>query len=202
MYVKVSNKSTSQRKLQLFITNDLERARQVGDCHAQQTHRPCTCLHPVQQPFSQSQNIRCLFKKVFATDATGYNSEIRILNLQSQCQPSGLLNRKQRSKWATLSNYFKYPDYVRIAIYTTNAVKAEHHQQFRKGTKTKGGFANKNSLLKLFYAGILKASERWTHPIQNWNLTLAQLPIHFPGQLEKYLSLWLQTQKLEYPPLF
>jgi len=57
-------------------------------------------------------------------------------------------------------------------------------------TKTKGGFANENSLLKLLYAGILKASERWTHPIQNWNLTLAQLTIHFPDRLEKYLSLW------------
>lgn len=93
-----------------------------------------------------------------------------------------------RSKWPTLSNYFKYPDYVRTAIYTTNAVEAVH-RQFRKLTKTKGGFANENSLLKLLYAGILKASERWTHPIQNWNLTLAQLTIHFPGRLEKYLSL-------------
>ncbi|WP_390901240.1 hypothetical protein [Shewanella xiamenensis] len=23
--------------------------------------------------------------------------------------------------------------------------------------------------------------ERWTHPIQNWNLTLSQLSIHFEG---------------------
>lgn len=35
--------------------------------------------------------------------------------------------------------------------------------------------ANSNSLLKLLYAGILKAAERWTHPIQNWNLTF----LHF-----------------------
>jgi len=83
-----------------------------------------------------------------------------------------------RSKWPTLSAYFKYPDYVRTAIYTTNAVEAVH-RQFRKLTKTKGGFANENSLLKLLYAGILKASERWTHPVQNWNLTLSQLAIHF-----------------------
>jgi len=93
-----------------------------------------------------------------------------------------------RSKWTTLSAYFKYPEYVRTAIYTTNAVEAVH-RQFRKLTKTKGGFANENSLLKLLYAGILKASERWTHPIQNWNLTLSQLTIHFPGRLEAYISL-------------
>lgn len=93
-----------------------------------------------------------------------------------------------RSKWPTLSAYFKYPQYVRTAIYTTNAVEAVH-RQFRKLTKTKGGFANEHSLLKLLYAGILKASERWTHPIQNWNLTLSQLTIHFPGRLDQYISL-------------
>jgi len=56
---------------------------------------------------------------------------------------------------------------------------------FCKFPKTKGGFANENSSLKLLYAGILKATERWTHPIQNWSLTLSQLTIHFPDRLEK-----------------
>ena len=93
-----------------------------------------------------------------------------------------------RSKWPTLSTYFKYPEYVRTAIYTTNAVEAVH-RQFRKLTKTKGGFANENSLLKLLYAGILKASERWTHPVQNWNLTLSQLTIHYPDRLDGHISL-------------
>jgi transposase-like protein len=68
------------------------------------------------------------------------------------------------------------------AIYNTKAVEAVHHQ-FRKLTKTKGGFANDTSLLKLLYAGILKASEKWCMPVQNWNLTLSQLAIHFEGRL-------------------
>lgn len=93
-----------------------------------------------------------------------------------------------REKWPTLSAYFKYPDYVRTAIYTTNAVEAVH-RQFRKLTKTKGGFASENALLKLLYAGILKASERWTRPVQNWNLTLSQMAIHFPERLDEYISL-------------
>ncbi|MGL5990617.1 MAG: IS256 family transposase [Plesiomonas sp.] len=93
-----------------------------------------------------------------------------------------------RSKWQTLLAYFKYPDYVRTAIYTTNAVEAVH-RQFRKLTKTKGGFPNENSLLKLLYAGMLQASERWTHPVQNWNLTLSQLSIHFAGRLDGHIDL-------------
>ena len=68
--------------------------------------------------------------------------------------------------------------YVQKVIYTTNAVEAVH-RQFRKLTKTKGGFTNENSLLKLLYAGIMRATERWTHPVQNWNLALSQMTIHF-----------------------
>lgn len=93
-----------------------------------------------------------------------------------------------RSKWLTLSAYFKYPDYVRTAIYTTNAVEAVH-RQFRKLTKIKGGFTNENSLLKLLYAGNLKASERWSHPVQNRNLTLSQLSIHFDGRMDDHIDL-------------
>lgn len=93
-----------------------------------------------------------------------------------------------RNKWPTLSAYFKYPDYVRKVVYTTKAVEAVH-RQFRKLAKTKGGFANENSLLKLLYAGILKASEHWTRPVQNWNLTLSQMAIHFPERLEYHISL-------------
>lgn len=93
-----------------------------------------------------------------------------------------------RNKWATLSAYFKYPDYVRTVIYTTNAVEAVH-RQFRKLTKTKGGFSNESSLLKLLYAGMLKASERWSHPVQNWSLTLSQLTIHFEGRLDGHIDL-------------
>ena len=93
-----------------------------------------------------------------------------------------------RNKWATLSAYFKYPDYVRTVIYTTNAVEAVH-RQFRKLTKTKGGFSNEGSLLKLLYAGMLKATERWSHPVQNWNLTLSQLTIHFEDRLDGHIDL-------------
>jgi transposase-like protein len=77
---------------------------------------------------------------------------------------------------------------VQKVIYTTNAVEAVH-RQFRKLTKTKGGFANENSLLKLLYAGIMRATERWTHPVQNWNLTLSQMAIHFGDRVSDHVAL-------------
>ncbi|MEX9839400.1 IS256 family transposase, partial [Raoultella planticola] len=79
-----------------------------------------------------------------------------------------------RRKWDHLSAYFRYPESIRKVIYTTNAIESVH-RQFRKLTKTKGAFPNENSLLKLLYLGLLNAQEKWTMPIQNWNLALSQL---------------------------
>lgn len=93
-----------------------------------------------------------------------------------------------RRKWANLSAYFKYPKPIRTIIYTTNAVEAVH-RQFRKLTKTKGAFPNENSLLKLLYAGILNATEKWTMPIQNWSQALSQLDIYFEGRLDGVLDI-------------
>jgi len=93
-----------------------------------------------------------------------------------------------RRKWENLSIYFKYPEAIRKIIYTTNAVEAIH-RQFRKLTKTKGAFPNENSLLKLLYAGILNASEKWTMPIQNWSQALSQLDIYFEGRLDSVLDI-------------
>ena len=129
-------------------------------------------------------DLKCVYKAATLTAA-----EIALDELDAKWGDKyPMVIKSWRSKWTTLSAYFKYPDYVRTAIYTTNAVEAVH-RQFRKLTKTKGGFANENSLLKLLYAGILKASERWTHPVQNWNLTLSQLAIHFEGRLEAHIAL-------------
>ena len=116
-------------------------------------------------------------------------AEMELDRLESKWgQQYPIVRRSWRNKWENLSVYFKYPDYVRKAIYTTNAIEAVY-RQFRKLTKTKGGFPNENSLLKLLYAGILNASKKWTMPIQNWNMTLSQLAIHFDGRLDDVLDI-------------
>ena len=129
-------------------------------------------------------DLKCVYKAATLAAAESALDELEV----KWGQQYPVVIRSWRSHWAHLSTYFKYPEYVRKAIYTTNAVEAVH-RQFRKLTKTKGGFANENSLLKLLYAGMLKASEKWTHPVQNWNLTLSQLAIHFEGRVEQYLDL-------------
>ncbi|MGB3514519.1 MAG: IS256 family transposase [Microcoleaceae cyanobacterium] len=93
-----------------------------------------------------------------------------------------------RNKWENLSVYFQYPADIRRVIYTTNIIESVH-RQFRTLTKTKGGFPNDNSLLKLLFMGIQNATKKWTMPVRNWSLTISQLSIHFEGRLDKTLNL-------------
>lgn len=129
-------------------------------------------------------DLKCVYKA-----ATLNAAEIALDELDARWgERYPMVIQSWRSKWPTLTTYFKYPDYVQKVIYTTNAVEAVH-RQFRILTKTKGGFANENSLLKLLYAGIMRATERWTHPVQNWNLTLSQLAIHFGDRVSDHVNL-------------
>lgn len=85
-------------------------------------------------------------------DVSEEAAEMELDRLESKWgQQYPIVLRSWRNKWENLSVYFKYPAYVRKAIYTTNAIEAVH-RQFRKLTKNKGGFPNENSLLKLLYA--------------------------------------------------
>ncbi|NAW82011.1 IS256 family transposase, partial [Vibrio sp. V43_P6S15P86] len=145
----------------------------------------------IHQIRSSIKYVASKHQKEFMTDLkTVYRAvskeaaEIELDRLESKWgQQYPIVLRSWGNKWANLSVYFKYPEYVRKAIYTTNSIEAVH-RQFRKLTKTKGGFPNENSLLKLLYARILNASKKWTMPIQNWNMTLFQLAIHFDGRLD------------------
>ena len=93
-----------------------------------------------------------------------------------------------QNHWEHLSYYFKFPQEIRKIIYTTNIIESVH-RQFRKLTKTKGAFPNEESLLKLLYMGIENAQKKWSKAIQNWNLALSQLAIHYEGRLDSYLEL-------------
>lgn len=87
-----------------------------------------------------------------------------------------------QDNWHKLSTYFKYTDEIRRIIYTTNTIEG-FHRQVRKVTKTKGAFPNDDALLKLVYLAYRNISKKWTHPLQNWSLTISQLAIHFEGRL-------------------
>ncbi len=88
------------------------------------------------------------------------------------------IRRSWEAKWADLSGFFNYPDEIRKAIYTTNAVESLNFS-LRKITKNRQIFPNDNAVLKILYLAIGNASKKWTMPIKNWSMAVNQFSVIF-----------------------
>ena len=84
--------------------------------------------------------------------------------------------------WEGLVPFLSYPDYIRKAIYTTNAIESLN-RSLRKISKNRGSFPNDESALKLLYLALKNISKKWTMPIRLWKQALNQFVILFPGRL-------------------
>lgn len=83
-----------------------------------------------------------------------------------------------RNHWAELSTYFKYPQYVRTLIYTTNSIE-NFNRQLRKVTKSKAVFPNDDSLMKMLYLVMTDITRKWTGRRKDWGSIRSQLDIYF-----------------------
>lgn len=80
--------------------------------------------------------------------------------------------------WQGIIPFLGYPDFIRKAIYTTNAIESLNHS-LRKITKNRGAFPNDEAALRLLYLGLQNAAKKWTLPIRDWKGALNQFAISF-----------------------
>lgn len=98
-----------------------------------------------------------------------------------------LITRSWRNNWEGITPFFAYPDYIRKAIYTTNAIESLNNSM-KKVLKTKGSFPNDEAVFKLMYLALNNVSKKWTMPIRNWGLALNQFAISFGDRMPEYES--------------
>ncbi|SFV50357.1 Mobile element protein [hydrothermal vent metagenome] len=111
-------------------------------------------------------------------------AEIALLELEEKWEKRyPMVINSWKNNWEELSAYFEYSEPIRRIIYTTNTVEG-FNRQIRKITKTKGGFSNDDSLLKLVFLAYRDISKKWEKSISNWAEIISQLSIHFNDRLE------------------
>lgn len=93
-----------------------------------------------------------------------------------------MISRKWRANWPNLIPFFDYPPEIRKVMYTTNAVESLN-AQLQKVIKRRGAFPTPDSVRKVLYLAIMKASERWSRPVQDWPAALYHLSLVFPGRV-------------------
>ena len=96
------------------------------------------------------------------------------------------ISRSWRSHWENLNTLFNYPEDIRKAIYTTNAIESLN-SVIRKAIKKRKLFPTDDSARKVVYLAIQAASKKWTMPIRNWKLALNRFMIEFEDRLADYI---------------
>lgn len=84
--------------------------------------------------------------------------------------------------WQGIIPFLDFPEYIRRAIYTTNAIEAAN-RQIRKVIKTKGAFPNDQAVFKLVFLALQNAQKKWTMPIREWKLALNQFAILYADRI-------------------
>ncbi|WP_281557944.1 IS256 family transposase [Thalassomonas sp. RHCl1] len=96
------------------------------------------------------------------------------------------ISRSWRAHWANLNALFKYPEDIRKAIYTTNAIESLN-SVIRKAINKRKLFPTDDSAKKVVYLAIREASKKWTMPIRNWKTALNRFMIEFEDRLKDYI---------------
>lgn len=93
------------------------------------------------------------------------------------------ISRSWRNNWQNVSTIFNYPEDIRKAIYTTNAIESLN-SVIRKAIKKRKLFPHDDSAKKVIYLAIEQASKKWTMPIRNWKTALNRFMIEFEDRLK------------------
>ncbi|KOE76363.1 transposase [Vibrio parahaemolyticus] len=96
------------------------------------------------------------------------------------------ISRSWAAHWDNLNTLFNYPEDIRRAIYTTNAIESLN-SVIRKAIKKRKLFPTDESARKVIYLAIRDASKKWTMPIRNWRQALNRFMIMFEDRLTRFM---------------
>ncbi|MCR8924361.1 IS256 family transposase [Dasania sp. GY-MA-18] len=96
------------------------------------------------------------------------------------------ISKSWHAHWNNLNTLFNYPEDIRKAIYTTNAIESLN-SVIRKAVKKRKLFPSDDSAKKVVYLAIQEASKKWTMPIRNWKPALNRFIIEFEDRLTDYI---------------
>jgi len=84
--------------------------------------------------------------------------------------------------WHNLTTFFDYPEGIRKAIYTTNAIESLN-MSIRKVIKNKRVFPSDDAMFKQIYLALDNISKKWTMPIRDWKSAMNRFAIEFSERM-------------------
>jgi putative transposase len=129
-------------------------------------------------PFKDRKEVATDLKKIY----TAINEEMAKKELNSFKQKWDskypTISDSWKRHWAEIVPFLAFPDDIRKAIYTTNAIESVNFT-LRKIIKNKQLFPNALAIKKIIYLALRNIAKKWTMPIHNWKPALNQFAIVF-----------------------
>lgn len=87
-----------------------------------------------------------------------------------------MIARSWRSRWPEVVPFLKFPEVIRKAVYTTNAIESLNYS-IRKVTRNRLSFPTTEAAMKLIFMALQNISKRWTMPLRDWGAAVNQFAI-------------------------
>lgn len=87
-----------------------------------------------------------------------------------------MISRSWRTRWPEIIPFLKFPEVIRKAVYTTNAIESLNYS-IRKVTRNRQSFPTTEAAMKLVFMALRNISKRWTMPIRDWGVAVNQFAI-------------------------
>jgi len=128
-------------------------------------------------------DLKCIYKS--ATEEQALLELERFSDTWDNQYPQ--ITKSWRNHWENLNTLFNYPEDIRKAIYTTNAIESLN-SVIRRAIKKRKIFPNDDAARKMVYLAIQDASKKWTMPIRNWRQAMSRFIIEFEERLEIHIN--------------
>ncbi|WP_304240803.1 IS256 family transposase [Gracilinema caldarium] len=129
-------------------------------------------------PYKDRKAVAADLKKVY----TAASEEAALEELQQFAErwdaKYPLISRTWNKRRPELVPFFKYPEPIRKAIYTTNAIESLNFS-IRKITRNRLSFPTTEAAMKLVFMALQHISKKWTMPIRDWGMAMHQFSIFY-----------------------
>jgi len=133
-------------------------------------------------PYKDRRPVAADLKAVY-TAATVDDAETALLQFSETWDAKyPMISQSWQRNWDRLTPFLAYPEEIRRAIYTTNAIESLN-RSLRKIIKNRGAFPNDDAAIKLLYLALHNAAKKWTMPIREWKGALNRFAILFGDRM-------------------
>jgi putative transposase len=121
-------------------------------------------------------------KTIYTADTEVAAEQALILFAQTWDKQYPTISKSWLNHWPQVIPFFAFPQDIRKAIYTTNAIESLN-MTLRKVLRNHRSFPTDESAMKVIFLALNNISKKWTMPIRDWKRALNRFAIEFEGRM-------------------